>query len=414
MKTYIMMFGIANIISGGPIYGCNKIKFLKEKGWNVILFPTNKGEIYISDLKKYANECYSFICRNPYTFSKKVRKQLLDKLIEKIDLNSKEIIIETGTDYVAYWGEILAKEINAKHVIYLLDEHRERITDKEIEFWKFKHKRKELFCISPQIMKNFFKGYMELREDECYSFKAYCTNSVRDYENDFSRKIKKGDYTIGTVGRLDKIYVNNIIQAVCKFSTEHIDKKIAFCIFGGGTPETIKRIENILSSYHNINYYISGYMWPIPLTALKKCDLFISGAGSAKVTANLNIPTIAMDVVKATPVGFVKDFKKSYLVSNSSNSKTLEKYINQILIYNKKITTKNRIELDEFWKIICQEFDKQVEECLKSNVAHEYFNMEKILNNLTVQNRIFKIFSYLFGYNFSENLRKIYYKILKK
>lgn len=30
MKTYIMMFGIANIVAGGPIYDANKIEYLER------------------------------------------------------------------------------------------------------------------------------------------------------------------------------------------------------------------------------------------------------------------------------------------------------------------------------------------------------------------------------------------------
>ena len=32
MKTYIMMFGIANIVAGGPIYDANKIEYLERGG----------------------------------------------------------------------------------------------------------------------------------------------------------------------------------------------------------------------------------------------------------------------------------------------------------------------------------------------------------------------------------------------
>ncbi len=414
MKTYIMMFGIANFISGGPIYGCNKINFLKERGWNVILFPTNQGKVYIDGLKEYSNECYSFIHRNPFGFPKKVRNKFLKQLIKKIDLNSEEIIIETGTDFTAYWGELLAKEINAKHVIYLLDEHNERINGDVIDFWKFKRLRRELFCISPIVMKKYFEKYEDIKDDECYSFKAYCTNSIKDYENEFSKKIKKGDYTIGIVGRLEKVYVNNIINTLCKFSKDHSDKKIVICLFGGAPSNTIKQIKNMLKKYKNITYYISGYMWPIPLNALKKCDLFISGAGSARITANINIPTIAMDVYNGKVIGFIEDCKKPYLVANLNNKKSLETYINEVLLYNKKIIVKNNIELDKYWDIICEEFDKQLEKCLNKDINKEYYDLEKIFSNFSMKNKIYKGFVFLFGYRFSEYLRKIYCIIFNK
>lgn len=414
MKTYVMMFDIANFISGGPIYGCNKINFLKERGWNVVLFPTNQGKVYIDGLKEYSNECYSFIHRNPFLFSKKIRNKFLKQLIKKIDLNSEETIIETGTDFTAYWGELLAKEINAKHIILLLDEYNERINENVIDFWKFKRLRKELFCISPIVMKKYFEKYEDIKDDECYSFNAYCNNSIKDYENEFSKKIIKGDYTIGIVGRLEKIYVNNIINTLCKFSKDHCDKKIVICFFGGAPSNTIKQIKNTLKKHKNITYYISGYMWPIPLNALKKCDLFISGAGSAKVTANINIPTIAIDIYNGKAIGFIEDHKKIYLVSNLNNKKSLETYINEVLLYNKKITVKNKIELDRYWDIICEGFDKQLKDCLNNDIIKEYYDLEKILSNLSFTNKIYKGLVFIFGYKFSEYLRKIYCILFNK
>ena len=55
------MFGIANLIAGGPIYNTNKIRVLEEEGWNVIVFPTDSGKIYMKPLEKYNNRAYSFL-----------------------------------------------------------------------------------------------------------------------------------------------------------------------------------------------------------------------------------------------------------------------------------------------------------------------------------------------------------------
>lgn len=46
-KVYVMMFGISNIVAGGPIYNANKIRFLESKGWNVVVFPVDSGKVYI-------------------------------------------------------------------------------------------------------------------------------------------------------------------------------------------------------------------------------------------------------------------------------------------------------------------------------------------------------------------------------
>lgn len=411
MNTYIMMFDIANIVSGGPIYGSNKIRFLNEKGWNVVLFPTNSGNIYIEDLKKYNKKCFSFIHRNPYDFSDKYRKKLLYNMIKYIDLSSERIIIETGTDYTAYWGEILAKEINAKHYIYLLDEYNENINKKVIDFWLFKHSRKELLCINPSIMKKLLKKYKKIEDEECYSFKAFCTNSVKDYKSEFTKIIKKGDYTIGTIGRLDKIFIGEIINGICAFAKKNENKKISFCCFGGAEKKEIAKIKKRIKAQKNIKCFISGYMWPLPIEGIKKCDLFISGAGSAKVSANLNIPTIAMDVLAAKPIGVIVDRDKSYLHREEHLEKELEEYIDDVLIKKEVVEVENIIDINDFWKKIYNEFDIQLEKCIKDIADKEYYDIAKMMENRGVKKEVYRKIVDFIGYKNTEVIRKLYCKL---
>ena len=44
------------------------------------------------------------------------------------------VVIETGTDYTAYWGELLAEKLNGRHIITLLDEYNDKITSKVAPF----------------------------------------------------------------------------------------------------------------------------------------------------------------------------------------------------------------------------------------------------------------------------------------
>ena len=120
MKTYIMMFSIANLIAGGPIYNTNKIRVLEEEGWNVIVFPTDSGKIYMKPLEKYNNRACSFLNYSPYIFKNKTIDCFMNEMTSKIP-KSNELIIETGTDFTALWGELLAKKIGARHIVMFLD-----------------------------------------------------------------------------------------------------------------------------------------------------------------------------------------------------------------------------------------------------------------------------------------------------
>lgn len=101
-----------------------------------------------------------------------------------------------------------------------------------------------------------------------------------------------------------KPFVDNIIKGVCSFAKNHHELNIGMCFFGGADKKTISKIELEFSEYTNIDLYISGYIWPIPQDIFDIFDVFISGAGSANVSANMGITTIDMDVITNCPVGF--------------------------------------------------------------------------------------------------------------
>lgn len=39
MEMYIMFIGIANTVASAPINVRNKVRYLEEREWNVIVFP---------------------------------------------------------------------------------------------------------------------------------------------------------------------------------------------------------------------------------------------------------------------------------------------------------------------------------------------------------------------------------------
>lgn len=44
MKTYIIICAFADKIAGGAIYNANKVRYMKEKGWNVVVVRTDVGQ----------------------------------------------------------------------------------------------------------------------------------------------------------------------------------------------------------------------------------------------------------------------------------------------------------------------------------------------------------------------------------
>jgi len=400
--VYIVMFGFANIVCGGPIYMRNKIKYMEEHGWNVIVFPTNSGKVYIHGLEKYEGECYSFINEFPGTFTKKQRRKLLGELKKKIPLTST-VIIETGTDYTAYWGELLAENIGARHFVFWEDEKNPNV-DWAMDFYCFKYYRHELACISERAMRYLFRNNQDILDRPMYSVSFYCANVVEDFTSELMDKIPTADFIIGSIGRLEKAFVPEIIDGVIKFAKKHSEYKVAFVLFGGSDEATVTKIKKQLENISNLSYFITGYLFPIPLKALKMCDVFVSGAGSALVTAYEGFTTVEIDMYTNKPVGIcvINECENVEYVA-CSRGNLLEDYLEQLLI-NRDIPVGYTIERDT-WNAACKRFDKHIEFINSSNKNREYYPICNLPMNLKKRIKLF-LRGFL-GMNLFELLRKI-------
>lgn len=379
VKTYVFMFGIADIVAGGPIYDCNKIRYLKEIGWTVNVLPTNSGNIFIEPLKEYSNQSFSFIETSPFVFSKEELEEKLTLLASNVNV-SEEIVIETGTDYTALWGELLAKKLNAKHIIIFLDEKNSNVNKHTAKFYKFKYDRNELASISMKSLKHIFENYFELPNPDRHVLSAICSNTVANIESDIIKKIPKGDYVIGSIGRLDKPFVSEIIEGICDFANEFKDKKISVCLFGGADEAVICNIKNKLQSVSNIEYYISGYIWPIPKEVFENVDIFISAAGSARASANQNVPTIRMSVIDYQPEGILYNLDTWESIVLNKNSPSVCDYLRAVLIDGMKVSIQGTIPIDEEWKWVKSNFDKHIQFYENSCKNKEYYPTNKIWN----------------------------------
>lgn len=385
MKTYVLIFSFMGYVSGGPIYDTNKIKYLKERGWTVnVLSVGLKRNLIIKSLKEYCSPTFPELTQYPFYFSKRKRNLILDDLISNIKLaegdSYSDVIIETGTDYTAFWGELIAKKLKAKHIIMFLDEKNPNVNKDTFEFYKFKYNRGELASISLKSLKFIFEPYFEIKNSNEHILSACCTNTVADIQDDIINKIPLGDYTIGSIGRLEKDFVENIVDGICTFAKSVPDKKVAVSFFGGfpvSMADKINKLKEELKAQNNIQFFISGYIWPIPKDIFKNFDVFISGAGSARVSANQNIPTIKMDVINNQPEGIYYDLK-NYLSKKIEGNTSVADYLKSILIEKKYPKIIGKETLEEEWIQICQKFDLHMKFLLKSSNKKEYFSTDSL------------------------------------
>ncbi|WP_294375542.1 hypothetical protein [uncultured Clostridium sp.] len=410
MKTYIFMSGIANIIAGGPIYNSNKIKTLENNGWNVIVFPTNFGKIYIKPLEKYNSDKYKFLNYSPHIFSKRKINNFIETMVDKIQ-PSESIVIETGTDFTALWGELLAKEIGARHIVMFLDEKNDNVNNYTFSFYEFKYKRNELYSISKESLLYIFGKYFNIKDPEKNVWNAWCSNVVADEDSDIRNQLPKADFMIGSIGRLDKPFVLNIINGVCSFANIHSDICVGLCFFGGADEKTVSDIKSKFKKCPNIKLFISGYIWPIPKSIFNLFDVFVSGAGSAVASANMGVTTVDMDVITNSPNGFIDNLNNVHCTKLSGKNDLLN-YLESVYMNDKIPEIINKSSIDQKWQIICNDFNKQIEHVENLSSPLEYFDTSKISDHSVIR-KIQFLLAHLLSFRAFLIVQETYYRLRK-
>lgn len=305
-KLYIIL-GYKAGISGGQIYVYNKTKYLEKQGWTVsVIDPIVSQPIYIEYLRKFEKNIVEEINIKPYTVSKKERNRVLNKLIALSGWNDsfEKVVVESNTVTFSLWGEMLAKALNAKHMALIIDAFfTDEMRQNHMDFLSFKLDRKELAGISINSLKELFKGYRELKQEERYALSFICVNSVEDVE--YKKEIQKSnyDFVIGSVGRLDKPFVPDMAESVAEFAKKFPDKKILFLIIGGQASGDTTVVTSKTDNIPNLDVEITGLIYPIPRKLIDIMDVNIGSSGSTYGSTKYGIKTIVVTDTCADPLG---------------------------------------------------------------------------------------------------------------
>ncbi len=400
MKAYVILCAIAGYISGAPIYYRNKIKYLKERGYEVFVFPVRGGEIFIDDLREYAGRAYPFLEDYPPEYSEKDRNALVESMAREIP-ECDEITVETGSDYTGYWGELLAKRLGARHFQFLLDEKNPRISGAVMPYFEFKYKRRELACITGDTLQNYFENSFEIQNADSYALKAVCTNSTEDYDSPITDEIPKNAYMLGYIGRPSKSFFEPVLDGVIAFAEDVSPERVTFTVFGGDGEEVLSKIRERCTAVSNLDLFITGYMFPFPEKAIKLHGMFISGAGSRFVSARLGVPTLSMDVYRNRPFGMVTDNSQAF-TRDDYDGRSVFDYIRQILI-DKNIPETSGLE-PITWDYVTDAFDRHAEFLSRAEKSLEYYPTEAL--PLNKKQKAFKTARTVLGNKGFEKLRK--------
>lgn len=217
-----------------------------------------------------------------------------------------EIIIETNIMSATPWGELLAKEIQAKHFIFLIQEDYSLSDLRYMKFFDFKYQRGELAANTKYALKQLFEGYRTIPDEKNGELLAICYNVVEECESEHDAGITEADFHIGSIGRVNKPFVLPMVKDIVSFANAHKAKMIQLVLFGG-SPEQ-NDYDNVYAAVNktpNLSVYITGPIFPVPRHLLAEMDVFVSSAGAARTSADEGFITIAIDANDYEPIGVV-------------------------------------------------------------------------------------------------------------
>lgn len=82
MNKYIILTGTISGVGGAQLYTANKIKYLKDHGWEAQVFYYLQKKIYIDSLREFANNFIPDLQYSISSFSKRHIKRIVTMIAE--------------------------------------------------------------------------------------------------------------------------------------------------------------------------------------------------------------------------------------------------------------------------------------------------------------------------------------------
>lgn len=429
-KSYIFFSTPIVGVGGGQIYVRNKMKLLKQQGWDVFVFSCRWGNIYIEDLKEFSPCIMRYLEIEPQYFSYKYIEKKIKEISNIADGNYDEVVVESHNEVMALWAELLAKNLQAKHLVYLLAEDLIKDCSAEyMDFYLFKYDRHELVGIRPEAIYNLISKYRNIDKNNHCFLDAACINVVEEMDNSIIDSLTSKDINIGIIGRLEKPYVIPVAKELKIFALQHREKIIQVIFFGGTTSKFVsKRLENFFSDIENINVVITGYIYPIPKKIFKLMDIFVSSSGSAVVSWRENVPTIAIDVLDYKPIGVLgydttsalyREFEEEISVAALLEKILYGNYLTKFSYRHEEAFIENNVYIDHiqyvekmnsgscFFPVLDMKKRKTLRSILKSKMVNI---VKKPILRFKLTDELKVLILELVGYDHYQDLKSIYKK----
>jgi len=370
-NSYIFFAYDIGGVGGGQRYIQNKSRYLFEEGWNVYIICASISKLILDYNDAILIEDCRLRAAPRYLGSQRI-DDLLKTLTSSLSIDmGGDIVIESHATHLALWGELLAKWLKARHLVYLLGEDNGVLSFSEQEFFAFKLLRHELATINPVITKNLFEGYCDVPPDQCYSLKAYMGDAIKDVP--YPKMLEKDyDGIILSVSRLEKTYLGNMLKGVAQFCQTHTEK--TFCLIHIGdakSDEYRKSFLSVTNPIKNLDTFILGSLSPIPASLLRLSDVAIAKANAARQCAGFGLPTISYQLDYDEPAGFLGyDIENSLCHVEVPEVQKLEILLNRCLTKNEFDGVSPKYEIS----VNSSKFEEHFRFLDQSEIQQNYFD----------------------------------------
>lgn len=293
-KYYIFITNSIYGYGGGQLLTLRKAKFLRHKGWSVLIIYKRKMGDFLLE-KEFGEFNVLFIPEfsSHYNFVKKKRRKEIVNIIETrlVNMSNTSSFIESNDLTCAVWGEYLSGSLRVKHALYMLtEENMNRLFFYPYKrFYEYKLLKNELWgCNSRSLNISFGK--------ELPNYKLNYINVAFD-EKEIPQetepkliinKDKNDSIVITTLTRLEKPYLNSLIDTISLMCKNQNDIQVCFIIAGGSVDkneeEKLKnKVIEANTSISNLHIELTGYIKP-GRDFFDSTDIFV-GMGTAAISA---------------------------------------------------------------------------------------------------------------------------------
>lgn len=374
MKRFIILSSTIRNMGGAQMYAANKLEYYERLGWKPDIYYYDIGPIRIEYLRQFESNYVPELKKHLRRCNKKEINKALGIILGN-NYSEDDILIECHMPPLALWGELIADRSNGKNTVFLIEENLPRFTNAELSFYVFKFSRKEMLNSGENGLKRILqKKYDAIKySDYNYSIKPYCSNVVDYTPIQLPEDVRNAEYSILSIGRLDKPYIKPMLKEILIFTEKHSDKRFNLIIIGGDLRnEMAEYIKNMFSCHKNVQLYLLGYIFPIPYDWISISDVAIAMSNSVLVSANEGIPSINLDIQDMEPIGVYGYTTENLWRRKDEEKKNIVLWLEEILI--KRTFVKTGVKHDRYEEL-AKNLAPHLELLNMSSNTKEYFDV---------------------------------------